>query len=120
MPSQYPNNGVQTKLFPTCVLGVVSKFDPATKYKEEEEIPDENGILKYVVGVDNQTEIDVELVLYPNQNIPAPLTNIAFNYNAVNGGGNVSYLIRGDVKNAGSAGKAKRIAFKMMVNSNLP
>lgn len=57
----YPNNGVQVKVFPTSVLGVVSKFEPATKYKEEEEIVNEDGILTYVIGVDNMTEIDLEL-----------------------------------------------------------
>ena len=116
----YPASGVQTKLFPTCPLGVVSKFDPATKYREEEEIPNEDGTLTYVVGVDSMTEVEVELVMYPNQNVPAPLTNLAFNFANVNNGGNVSYLIRGDIKIAGAAGKSKKVQFKMITNSALP
>jgi hypothetical protein len=112
----YPASGVQTKIFPTSPLGVVSKFDPVGKYREEEEIPNEDGTLTYVVGVDFMNEVDVEIVMYPNQNVPAPLTNLNFN----NGSANTSYLIRGDVKIAGNAGKAKRIVFKCINNSSLP
>ena len=116
----YPSNGVQTKLFPTCAIGVVSKFDPSSKFREEEEILNEDGTLTYIVGVDAMQEIDVELVMYANQNVPTALTNINFNYVNVNAGGNVSYLIRGDIKVSGNAGKAKRVAFKMITNSALP
>jgi len=117
----YPSNGVQTKIFPTCTLGTVSKFDPASKYKEEEEIPDEDGSVKYIVGVDWMTEVDVEIVMAPNQNVPNALTVLTFNFTGSTlGTGNINYLIRGDVKTLGNAGKAKRIGFKMMNNSNLP
>jgi hypothetical protein len=114
--AQYPNNGVQVFNFPTCALGVVSKFDPASKFREEEEIVNEDGTLAYVVGVDSMNEVDIELVLYPNQNVPTALTVVNFN----NGSANTSYLIRGEVKIAGNAGKAKRITFKAINNSALP
>jgi len=117
----YPNNGVQLKNFPTSTLGVVSKFDPSTKYKTEEEIENENGILTYIVGIDHMTEIDVELVMFPNMNVPDTLTAIAFNYaNSTLGSGVVNYLIRGDVKVNGTAGKAKRVSFKAIATTTLP
>ena len=117
----YPANALKTKIFPTCALGVVSKFDPATKFKEEEEIVNEDGILSYIIGVDSMSEVDVELVMYPNQTVPTALTNIAFNFaNSTLGTGNISYLIRGDIKITGKAGNAERIAFKMINNSVLP
>ena len=108
----YPSNGVSVKDFPTCALGVVSKWEPATKYREEEEIPSETGTLKYIVGVDSMTEVEVELVMYPGQVIPSALTSVTFSSG--------SYLIRGDVKNAGNAGKASRVQFKAISNSLLP
>ena len=117
---QYPAAGVQQKVFPTCALGVVSKFDPDTKYREEEEIENEEGTLAYVVGVDFMSEVDVEVVLYPNQNVPVALTNINFNFANSTLTGPNSYLIRGDVKVTGKAGNAKRIAFKCIANSALP
>lgn len=116
----YPANGVKQHIFPTSTLGVVSKFDISTKYKEEEEIPDEDGILKYVVGVDNMVDVDVEIVLFLNSALPTALSNIAFNFSGVNSGGSVSYLIRGEVSNKGTAGKAQRVAFKAISNANLP
>ena len=117
----YPASALQVKNFPTCALGVVSKFDPDTKYSDEEKIVDEDGILSYINGVDLMTEVDVEVTMYPNQNVPAPLTNIAFNFtNSTLGTGNISYLITGDVKIIGNAGHTKKVGFKMMTNSKLP
>ena len=113
--AQYPAASVQTKIFPTCPLGIVSKFDPATKYREEEEIYGESGALTVLVGVDNMNEVDVEVVMYPNQSVPAPLSTVVFS-----GSNSGSYLIRGDVKTTGAAGKSKRIAFKAFNNSSLP
>lgn len=120
----YPAAGVGTKTFPTCTLGVVSKFDPSSKFREEEEILNEDGTLTYLVGVDQMNEVDVELVMFPNANVPTALTNIAFNFAnsslAEFGNANTSFLIRGEIKVAGNPGKAKRVSFKMMNNSALP
>jgi len=117
----YPSAALQTKIFPTSTLGVVSKFDPDTKYSEEEKIVNEDGILSYINGVDLMTEVDVELILYPNTNVPAPLTNVTFNFadSTMSFTGN-SFVITGDVKIIGTAGKVKRVGFKMLQSTNLP
>lgn len=115
--SMYPANSVQRKIFPTCSGFIVTKWEPAKKFREEEEIEDESGILSNIVGVDDTDEVDVEMVVKPNTNVPTPLSNITF---ANGNSGNGIYLIRGDVKIIGNAGRAKRIAFKAMKNANLP
>jgi len=122
----YPASGVLRKILPTLTNYTVTKFDPSEKYGEEQEVHDENGLIKYVVGIDKKYEYDIEMVVKPSASIPEPLTTLVFT--APSGGvtfpgtvsGNITILIRGEVKIIGKAGEAAMIGFKGMVNANIP
>lgn len=120
----YPVNGVQRKIFPLCSGFIVTKFEPDSKYREIESIENESGDYSQKVGIDLMSEFDIEMVLHPNSNIPAPLTVLSFTNVAswvpFSNSGALSVLIDGDIKVAGQAGRALKISFKGMTNINLP
>ena len=114
----YPAAGVTRKTLPTCTNFIVTKWDFANKYREEEMITDESGQVTNVIGIDSTDEVEAELVVKPAGAIPEPLTTMTFSGGAAGTAG--VYLIIGEVKVLGSAGQAQKIGVKLMKNATVP
>jgi len=125
--NQFPNTSALRRILPTLTGYIVTKFEPATKYREEEEVMDEGGALAVVNGVDKTYTYDIEMMVKPSSSVPAPLTTLTFtaptatNAIAIPGAGaTFTVLIRGEVKHIGDAGKVAKIGFKGEINANIP
>ena len=115
--AMYPANGVARKILPNCSGFIVTKFDPVNKYREEEEVTNESGILSNILGIDLMDDVEADLIPKPNTSVPNIFDVLNFSGGTI---GNGSYLVRGDVSIIGTAGGSKKISLRLMKNAEIP
>ncbi|MFH1066997.1 MAG: hypothetical protein V1746_03775 [bacterium] len=105
MATQIPATSVEIFKHPKITGYIVTKWEPATKFKGEERVKDEEGREAVLLGWDKGDVISAELVLKSGTEIPEPLTVLS-----EDSPGTGKWLITSDVKLSGTPGGSKKIS----------
>lgn len=105
MATQVPATSVEIFKHPKIDGFIVTKWEPATKFKGEERVKDEEGREAVVLGWDQGDVINAEMVLKFGTTVPEPLTTLS-----ETSPGTGKWLITSDVKLSGTPGGSQKIS----------